>query len=280
MAAAAAVAILAAQPTTSARQFSSAPGDITSLERRVADARARIVSAQASASSTANPGELLQLETELDAIATDVSFLAAKTRHGDRVAERDQREVADRLGRLEARLSGRPIAPGRGDAGIPVGTELDLRLQTPVSSKDAVVEQRVDAATLVSLTAGGVLAVPAGSAVQGYVVAVDRASRLDRRGSLMLKFTRLIANGATHDVTLSVTQALESDGIRGEAARIGIGAGVGAIVGGILGGTKGAVAGILIGGAGALLATDGEDVDLPAGTVLRVRFDTPLDPGR
>ncbi len=74
-----------------------------------------------------------------------------------------------------------------------------------------------------------------------------------------------------------MTQALESEGIRGEAGRIGAGAGVGAIIGGILGGLKGAVAGILIGGGGTIAATEGKDVDLPAGTVLRVRLDSGLD---
>ena len=121
------------------------------------------------------------------------------------------------------------------------------------------------------------MAIPAGSAVEGYVVEVDRASRTDRRGSLVLKFTRLTVNGRTHDVTLSVTQALESKGIKGEAERIGVGAGVGAVLGGILGGLKGAIAGILIGGGGAVVATEGKDVELEAGTVLRVRFDAPLE---
>ena len=74
----------------------------------------------------------------------------------------------------------------------------------------------------------------------------------------------------------TVTQALESEGIRGEKAKIGIGAGAGAILGAILGGVKGAVAGILIGGGGSIIATEGKDVELPAGTVLRVRLDTPL----
>jgi hypothetical protein len=72
-------------------------------------------------------------------------------------------------------------------------------------------------------------------------------------------------------------QALESEGVRGEAARIGTGAGVGAIIGGILGGFKGAITGILIGAGGTIAATEGTDVELPAGTVLRVRLDTGLD---
>lgn len=74
-----------------------------------------------------------------------------------------------------------------------------------------------------------------------------------------------------------MTQALESEGIKGEAGKIGAGAGVGAIIGAILGGAKGALAGILIGGGGTIAATEGTDVELPAGTVLRVRMDAPLN---
>jgi hypothetical protein len=72
-----------------------------------------------------------------------------------------------------------------------------------------------------------------------------------------------------------VTQALESEGMRGEVGRIGAGAGVGAIIGGILGGVKGALLGVLIGGGGTIAATEGKDVTLPPGTILRVRLDEP-----
>jgi hypothetical protein len=50
---------------------------------------------------------------------------------------------------------------------------------------------------------------------------------------------------------------------------------VGAIIGGIIGGVRGALLGVLIGGGGTMIATEGKDVTLPAGTILRVRFDTP-----
>jgi hypothetical protein len=73
-----------------------------------------------------------------------------------------------------------------------------------------------------------------------------------------------------------VTQAIEGEGIKGEAGRLGTGAGVGAVIGGILGGFKGALAGILIGAGGTLAATEGKEVDLPAGSVLRVRIDQPV----
>jgi hypothetical protein len=274
-------AVVALQPAVSAAQFATAPAaqsvDIAGLERRVADARAQIATARSKASADA--GALSRLETELDAIDDEVAYLRVKGRRGESVSEKDRRDVSDRLARLEMAISGRANDTADPDV-IPVGTELDLRLQTPLSSKDAQVEQRVEATTAANLTRGGTVVVPAGAAVRGHVIAVERATRMDRRGSLVLRFTHLTTGGRTHDVTLSITQALESEGIRGEAGKIGVGAGVGAVIGGILGGLKGVLAGILIGGGGAVLATEGKDVELPVGTILRVRFDAPLDLGK
>ena len=75
----------------------------------------------------------------------------------------------------------------------------------------------------------------------------------------------------------TVTRAIEGEGIRGETGRIATGAGVGAILGGLLGGGfKGTLAGILIGAGGTIAATEGRQVELPQGSVLRVRIDSPL----
>jgi len=65
-------------------------------------------------------------------------------------------------------------------------------------------------------------------------------------------------------------------GVKGELPRAGAGAAVGAIIGGIVGGVKGAVAGVLIGGGGTIAATEGKEVDLPQGTVVRVRIESPV----
>ena len=93
--------------------------------------------------------------------------------------------------------------------------------------------------------------------------------------ALTVTFDQLTTNGRTYDIRASVTEALEA-GVAGEVGKIGAGAGIGAILGGILGGTKGAIAGILIGAGGTVLATEGNDVDLPVGTVMRVRFESPV----
>jgi hypothetical protein len=256
-------------------QFSSSRADdIAGLDRRLAEARTTLATARTAPGVDA--AELSRLEVELEEIGDEIAYLRVKTRRGEKVSDTDRRDVASRLSRAETRLTA--LAPDSGEgADIPVGTEIDVRLQTPLSSKDAKVEQRVDATTVVDLSRHGRVLVPAGSAVRGHVVEVDPASRLDRRGRLVITFTRLTVEKQTHDVTLSITQALESEGIRGEAGRIGVGAGVGAIIGGILNGVKGVLTGILIGGGGTVLATEGKDVELPVGTILRVRFDAPLD---
>lgn len=277
MVAMAAVALMVASAAPRAQFSTVPPDDVTALSRRVEEARAALATARTK--SGADTAELSRIDTELSDLDEEIVYLKVKARRGERVSDTDRRDLATRLSRVEERLAGATSSTGSATE-IPVGTEMDVRLQTPLSSKDAKVEQRVDATTVVPLTRQGRTLVPAGSAVRGHVAAVDPASRLDRRGRLVIMFTRLTVSGETHDVTLSITQAIESEGIKGEAGRIGVGAGVGAVLGGILNGVKGAIAGILIGGGGAVLATEGKDVELPVGTVLRVRFDAPLDLGR
>jgi len=123
---------------------------------------------------------------------------------------------------------------------------------------------------------GNEVLITAGSTMRGLVSSVTPASRTERKGALTVVFDQVRINGRTYPIHATVTQALESEGIRGEAGRIGAGAGVGAIIGGILGGAKGALLGILIGGGGTIAATEGTDVNLPAGTILRVRLEQAL----
>jgi hypothetical protein len=273
--------------------FGQTATDMATLERKLQDAQA----AFARVEPTGVALELKELQDEL-------AYLRVKTRRGETVTPRERRDIGDRIDRVNARIASGPTTSydsrnrdnvsggnrdntvyggnrdttttGRrtGTREIPVGTEVDVRLQTRLDSKEAVVEDRVEATTLVDLYQGNDLLVPAGALLVGHVTSVERASRLDRKGSITVEFNRLTVNGRSRDVHATVTQALESGGIKDEAGRIGAGAGVGAIIGGILGGVKGAIAGILIGGGGVVAATEGKDVELETGTVLRVRFDS------
>ncbi len=160
---------------------------------------------------------------------------------------------------------------------VPVGTEMDVRLQERLSSDTTKVEDRFTATTMVDLSVNGRTVIPAGSVVRGVVTSVDPATRTNRTGKMTVSFDQITVNGRSYALRGTVTEALQSEGIRGEAGKIGAGAGVGAILGGILGGVKGALAGILIGGGGVVAATEGKDVELPQGATLRVRLDSALD---
>ena len=159
---------------------------------------------------------------------------------------------------------------------VPVGQQLDVRLQSPLSSATANVEDRFVATTVVDVRQGEDVLIPAGAAVRGVVQGVDRATRVDRTASLSLSFDQITIRGREYRVRAMATEVFRSEGLEGETNRIGAGAGVGAVIGGILGGVRGALTGILIGGGGAILATEGKEVVLPAGTVVRIRFDSPL----
>jgi hypothetical protein len=156
---------------------------------------------------------------------------------------------------------------------IPVGTELDVRLNSALSSETAKLEQRFEATTAVDVTQNGQVLIPAGSVVRGVVSDVKPAGRVDRTGSLTLSFDEMEIRGQRTPIRAMATQVFQSGGIREEVGTAGAGAGIGGVIGGILGGVKGAVLGAVIGAGGAIAATDGKDITLPAGTIVRLRFD-------
>jgi len=269
--------------------FAQVAIDMPTLERKVEDAQAAYDRNPVSAD-----------RQEISDIRDDLGYLRVKQRLGQAVTRTERMRLNDRVDRYlqrNARASssvydrttrddGRirdnrtSTSQGRIALEIPSGSEVDVRLLTALTSDTAQVEDRVEATTMIDLyDRSNQLLVPAGSTLTGWVTSVDRASRTDRKGSLTIEFNRLRVNNRNYDVKAYVTQALESEGIKGETARIGAGSAVGAIIGGILGGVKGAVAGILIGGGGVIAATEGKDVHLPEGTVLRVRFDSPVPLG-
>lgn len=159
---------------------------------------------------------------------------------------------------------------------IPVGQHIDVRLSDSLDSGTARTEQQFEATTVVDVVQDGRVLVPAGSVVHGVVSDVDRAGRIDRDGSLTLAFDRLRVRGRDYDIRATATQVFESRGIRGEAGTAGVGAGVGGVVGGLIGGVKGAILGAVIGAGGAIAATDGKDISLPAGSIVRIRMDAPV----
>jgi hypothetical protein len=305
----AAVALALSVAASASAQSSVTTADIQRLQDTIYDASRDIAQARARDSALGS-----QLQGELDDARDETVYLKVKLRRNEPISRSEYSDVRDRIENIRSRARGdsaggytppagsrsdgvyTPPAGSRSDGGytppagsrsepvrsqnpneIPVGTEFDVRLQNPLSSKTAQVEDRFEATTMVDLVdERGRVLVPSGSVMRGIVSSVNKATRTDRKGSLTVAFDRVTINGRSHPMRATVTQALESEGIKGEAGKIGIGAGAGAIIGAILGGAKGALAGILIGGGGTIAATEGKDVELPVGTTLRVRLDSPL----
>jgi hypothetical protein len=285
---------------SAAAQGNVTQADIQRLQDNVYQAGTDVTQARTRDAARAN-----QLQTELDDLRDEVIYLKVKLRKEGSLARTEYADVRDRVENLRTRARGEatnanastpspapapaaapqaprtttntPAAtPAAGTAQIPVGTELDVRVGTRLNSGTAAVEDRFEATTLVDFNNGGRTLVPAGSVMRGVVTSVEPATRTNRTARMTLSFDQLTVNGRAYPMRGTVTQAIEGEGIKGETARIGTGAGVGAIIGGILGGFKGALAGILIGAGGTLAATEGKEVDLPAGSVLRVRVDQPV----
>jgi hypothetical protein len=274
-------------------------GDITRLQQMVDQLASDIVELRQRDRVAAR-----DLRDELDEIEEDVIYLRVKLRRERSVPRADYQDVEKRIDSLRMRVRNvnDPAAnrypttgttsPTTGrtttdrttrtaDPGVvPVGTEIDVRLEQTLSSDTAQVEDRFEATTVVDLQQNGRVLIPAGSRVRGVVTAVKNAGRVDRKGELQLSFDQITVNGRNYPFRGTVIEALEAGGYREDAEKIGAGAAVGAILGGILGGVKGAITGILIGGGGVVAATEGEDVTLASGTILRMRLDQDLDVAR
>ena len=288
-----ALALVAGPATRAFAQTTVTSVDVQRLQDTINDASRAIAQMRLVDASGAS-----QLQAELDAATDEATYLKVKIQKNEPIARSEYADMRDRIENIRNRARGEadsrtapaptpyPNDSRYPDEGTPrsqnpneiaVGTEFDVRLQNALSSKTSQVEDRFEATTMVDLRdASGRVLVPSGSLMRGIVSSVNRATRTDRKGSLAVSFDRVTIHGRSYPIRATVSQALESEGIMGEKGKIGIGAGAGAILGAILGGGKGALAGILIGGGGTILATEGNDVELPSGSVLRVRMDAPL----
>ena len=177
----------------------------------------------------------------------------------------------------------RPAAPPKPrfrEVAVPTGTQLPLELTTALSTETAQVETPVSARLRQPVVVDGLTVFPAGAVFHGNVTEVERAGRVRGRSHLAFRFTEVEMNGQRDQARTSVV-SFEGEATKGEdATKVGAGAGIGAVIGGIVGGGSGAAKGAAIGGAagaGAVLATRGRDVVLPAGHEISAALSSPFE---
>jgi hypothetical protein len=121
--------------------------------------------------------------------------------------------------------------------------------------------------------------IPAGAVVRGEVTHAKGGGRIAGAPELTLRFTELEAGGERYLIDSRPFRIRgKSDAVE-SAVEIGGGAVAGGILGGVLGGGKGALGGAVAGaaiGTGVAIATDGDDLVLPAGTRLKIELAAPL----
>jgi hypothetical protein len=164
---------------------------------------------------------------------------------------------------------------------VPVGTDLKIRINETLSSKDSRVSDRFTATVIDPSRFDE-------ARLQGHIASIKRSGTVQGRTSMNLAFDSIqLPDGRREPLHGYVTRVYGSDSGRADneggiesnsrgkqtLKRAGIGATVGAIVGGIAGGGKGAGIGLILGGAGGAgsLAVQGKkELKIESGTEMLV----------
>src|SRR5689334_5643488 len=164
---------------------------------------------------------------------------------------------------------------------VPVGTDLKVRINDTLSSKDSRIGDRFTA-TVINPTRFDE------AKLRGHISSIQRSGKIKGRTSMNLAFDSVELTDGRHGVLHGYVTRVYGEGsgradneggvesssrTKQSVKRAGIGATVGAIVGGIAGGGKGAAIGLIIGGAGGAgsLAVQGsKELKIDSGTEMLV----------
>ncbi len=158
----------------------------------------------------------------------------------------------------------------------PSGAQLELIMETAVSSKTSAPGDRIEARLASDLTANGKTMARAGSAVTGRVTVAVPSGRVKTRARLAFVFDSIKPEGSGPlDIETTVVDITADDTHKRDAITVGGGAGAGAVIGAIADGKKGAGIGALIGagaGTGVVLIDKGKNVSIPVGQSVTVEL--------
>jgi hypothetical protein len=194
----------------------------------------------------------------------------------------------------------REIPVGTGSYQVLAGTHILLNMINSVSTRQALVGDRIYLETAFPVISNGRIVVPQGSWVTGTITEVKRPGRLKGRGELQVRFDSLtLPNGVTRDFRSDLgavdprddeTLKREQSAVKGPGNKAGdvgtvaqtttagtvIGSGIGAAAGNVargagLGVGAGAAAGLL-----GVLMTRGPDATLSKGSTVEMVLDRPI----
>jgi hypothetical protein len=165
---------------------------------------------------------------------------------------------------------------------VPVGTNLKVRIEDTLSSKDSRVGDRFTATVLDPVRFNEATAT-------GHISSIQKSGKIKGRSSMNLSFDSIRMSdgrsGTMHGYVTRVYgsgsgQADNEGGVESGSRtkqtikRGAIGAGAGAVLGAIVGGGKGAAIGLIlggVGGAGSLAVQGSKELKIESGTEMLVR---------
>jgi hypothetical protein len=154
---------------------------------------------------------------------------------------------------------------------LAAGTELQVALDTPVSSKTSQVGETVRAHLTQPLIIDGMTAIPEGASVVGTVTEAVPVKKIGGAASVGVRFDAVELPGQTVVIDASIQEKAKSETGKDAGTIAGATAG-GAILGRVLSKhdkTKGTIIGAVVGaaaGTGAAVATKGKEVEFAPGT--------------
>ena len=162
---------------------------------------------------------------------------------------------------------------------IDQGTQLTVRLIDPIDSEKNQTGDTFHATLNAPLTSDGEEAVPAGVEVVGHLVEVKSAGKFAGQSDVVMQLDSLSFGGRTYNLQTDQYSKKGSSRGKNTAEKVGAGAAIGGIIGAIAGGGKGAAIGAAAGagvGGGVQAATKGQQIKLPAETVLNFTLQQPV----
>jgi hypothetical protein len=173
----------------------------------------------------------------------------------------------------------RPPAPVVRTVSVAAGTTLPIRLADALDTATTQTGQSIHGTLAADIIANDMVAIPRGTPVIGRVVEAKDATHFSGSSSLTLELTQVELKGGPVSVnTVPFSQQGKGRG-KNTAVKAGGGAALGAIIGALAGGGKGAAIGAASGGglgAGVNAVTKGEQVKIPAETLINFKLQSPV----
>jgi hypothetical protein len=172
-----------------------------------------------------------------------------------------------------------PPKPVARTVSVASGTSLPVRITEPMDSNTTQTGQTFHGTLAADVIADNMIAIPRGTPVTGRVVQAKDAAHFAGSSMLSVELTSAQVNGQS--IPLSTTAFTQEGKGRGKntAMKAGGGAALGAIIGALAGGGKGAAIGAASGGglgAGVNAVTRGEQVKIPAETLINFKLQSPV----